>query len=85
MMWLLTKRCLIPVGLAVAPVGAVISLQGLEIFRMFGLDRMLSSLLGTVWTFSLVRRMKKLIRSTLGLRLRGWLRKRTSQLGRPTT
>ncbi len=47
MKWLLTKRCLIPVGLAVAPVGAVISLQGLEIFRMFGLDRMLSSLLGT--------------------------------------
>ena len=46
-MWLLIKRCLIPVGLAVAPVGAVISLQGLEIFRMFGLDRMLSSLLGT--------------------------------------
>ncbi len=46
-MWLLVKRCLIPVGLAVAPVGAVISLQGLEIFRMFGLDRMLSSLLGT--------------------------------------
>ena len=43
----LVKRCIIPVGLAVAPVGAVISLQGLEIFRMFGLDRMLSSLLGT--------------------------------------
>jgi len=46
-MWLLVKRCLVPVGLAVAPVGAVISLQGLELFRMFGLDRMLSSLLGT--------------------------------------
>ncbi len=46
-MWILIGRCLIPVGLAVAPVGAVISLQGLEIFRMFGLDRMLSSLLGT--------------------------------------
>ena len=43
----LVTRCIIPVGLAVAPVGAVISLQGLEIFRMFGLDRMLSSLLGT--------------------------------------
>jgi phospholipid/cholesterol/gamma-HCH transport system permease protein len=43
----LVKRCIIPVGLAVAPVGAVISLQGLEIFRMFGLERMLSSLLGT--------------------------------------
>lgn len=47
MMGVLVLRCLIPVGLAVAPVGAVISLQGLEIFRMFGLDRMLSSLLGT--------------------------------------
>lgn len=46
-MWVLVKRCIIPVGLAVAPVGAVISLQGLEIFRMFGLERMLSSLLGT--------------------------------------
>ncbi len=46
-MWVLVKRCIGPVGLAVAPVGAVISLQGLEIFRMFGLDRMLSSLLGT--------------------------------------
>ncbi len=46
-MWILVLRCLIPVGLAVAPVGAVISLQGLQIFRMFGLDRMLSSLLGT--------------------------------------
>lgn len=47
LMGVLVLRCLIPVGLAVAPVGAVISLQGLEIFRMFGLDRMLSSLLGT--------------------------------------
>lgn len=46
-MWILVVRCIIPVGLAVAPVGAVISLQGLELFRMFGLDRMLSSLLGT--------------------------------------
>jgi len=46
-MWILVGRCIIPVGLAVAPVGAVISLQGLELFRMFGLERMLSSLLGT--------------------------------------
>lgn len=46
-MWVLIKRSIIPVGLAVAPVGAVISLQGLEIFRMFGLERLLSSLLGT--------------------------------------
>lgn len=46
-MAVLIRRCIIPVGLAVAPIGAVISLQGLDIFRMFGLDRMLSSLLGT--------------------------------------
>jgi len=46
-MAVLVKRCILPVGLAVAPIGAVISLQGLEIFRMFGLERMLSSLLGT--------------------------------------
>src|SRR6266481_6993241 len=32
-----------------------------------------------------VRRMKKLIRSTLGSFLRSWRRKRTSQEGRPTT
>lgn len=46
-MWVLVLRCILPVGLAVAPVGAVISLQGLDLFRMFGLDRMLSSLLGS--------------------------------------
>ncbi len=46
-MWILVVRCIGPVGLAVAPVGAVISLQGLDLFRMFGLERMLSSLLGT--------------------------------------
>lgn len=47
MAWVLVERCIIPVGLAVAPVGAVIALQGLDIFRLFGLERMLSSLLGT--------------------------------------
>ncbi len=46
MMDVLARRCIIPVGLAVAPVGAVISLQGIEIFRMFGAERMLSSFLG---------------------------------------
>lgn len=43
----LVRRCLIPVGLAVAPVGAVISLQGVGLFRSFGADGMLSSLLAT--------------------------------------
>jgi phospholipid/cholesterol/gamma-HCH transport system permease protein len=47
MMDLLARRCIIPVSLAVAPVGAVISLQGIQIFELFGAERMLSSFLGT--------------------------------------
>ena len=47
MMDVLVKRCIIPVSLAVAPVGAVISLQGIAIFKLFGAERMLSSFLGT--------------------------------------
>ena len=43
----LARRCLIPVTLAVAPVAAVTSLQGLQIFRLFGAESMLSSFLGT--------------------------------------
>lgn len=44
---ILIRRCLIPVGLAVAPVGAVIALQGVHIFRSFGAEELLSSLLAT--------------------------------------
>ncbi|HRI08049.1 MAG TPA: ABC transporter permease [Nannocystaceae bacterium] len=43
----LMRRCLIPVGLAVAPVSAVISLQGVAVFRMFGAEGLLSSMLAT--------------------------------------
>ena len=46
MMDVLVRRCIVPVSLAVAPVGAVISLQGVDIFRMFGAERLLSSFLG---------------------------------------
>lgn len=46
MMEVLAKRCILPVSLAVAPVGAVISLQGIMIFKLFGAERMLSSFLG---------------------------------------
>lgn len=42
----LVKRCIIPVSLAVAPVGAVISLQGIQIFQLFGAERLLSQFLG---------------------------------------
>ncbi|NVB39388.1 ABC transporter permease [Pseudenhygromyxa sp. WMMC2535] len=46
-MAILVQRCIVPVSLAVAPVGAVISLQGISIFALFGAERMLSSFLGT--------------------------------------
>ena len=44
---LLVRRCLIPVGLAVAPVGAVIALQSVHILRSMGTEGLLSSLLAT--------------------------------------
>lgn len=46
-MAILVQRCIVPVGLAVAPVGAVISLQGIAVFKLFGAERMLSAFLGT--------------------------------------
>ncbi|TNE92863.1 MAG: ABC transporter permease [Deltaproteobacteria bacterium] len=42
--WLITARCVLPVVATVFPVGMVMSLQGLEIFDMFGAQRLLSSL-----------------------------------------
>ena len=42
----LVRRCIVPVSLAVAPVGAVISLQGMDIFRLFGAEQNLSAFLG---------------------------------------
>jgi phospholipid/cholesterol/gamma-HCH transport system permease protein len=40
-------RCLIPVIAVVIPMGGIVSLQGLIIFRLFGAERLLSSLLFT--------------------------------------
>lgn len=42
--WTTTVRCLLPVVAVTAPFGMVMSLQGLEIFEMFGAQRLLSSL-----------------------------------------
>ena len=42
--WTTTVRCLLPVVAVTAPFGMVLSLQGLEIFEMFGAQRLLSSL-----------------------------------------
>lgn len=43
-MWTTTTRCVGPVIAVTLPYGMVVSLQGLEIFHMFGAERMLSSL-----------------------------------------
>ena len=42
--WLVTLRCLLPVVAVVFPFGMVMALQGLEIFELFGAQRLLSSL-----------------------------------------
>ncbi len=42
--WTTTLRCLLPVVAVTAPFGMVMSLQGLEIFDMFGAQRLLSGL-----------------------------------------
>ncbi|NOY25448.1 MAG: ABC transporter permease [Oligoflexia bacterium] len=43
-LWTTTIRCVVPVIAVCAPFGMVMSLQGLEIFRIFGAQRLLSSL-----------------------------------------
>lgn len=42
--WLITIRCVLPVVATVAPLGMVMALQGLLIFKLFGAQRLLSSL-----------------------------------------
>ena len=42
--WTTSLRCLLPVVAVTLPFGMVIALEGLEIFRLFGAERMLSSL-----------------------------------------
>jgi phospholipid/cholesterol/gamma-HCH transport system permease protein len=44
---LLIRRCILPVSIAVAPVAAVTALQGLAIFRLFGVEDRLSAFIGT--------------------------------------
>jgi phospholipid/cholesterol/gamma-HCH transport system permease protein len=42
--WLVMTRCVLPVLATVAPLGMVMALQGLDMFKMFGAQRLLSSL-----------------------------------------
>ncbi len=43
--WVVSTRCVIPVAAVTFPFGLVIGLQGLEIFALFGAQRMLPSLI----------------------------------------
>lgn len=44
--WTVTTRCALPVVAVVFPFGMVLALQGLQIFDLFGAQRLLSSLVG---------------------------------------
>ena len=46
-MYVISSRCFLPVVAVVVPMGAIVALQGLIIFRIFGLERLLSGLLFT--------------------------------------
>ena len=45
-LWLLATRCALPVIAVTFPAGMVLALQGLQIFSLFGAQRLLSSLVG---------------------------------------
>lgn len=60
-LWTTSARCLLPVVAVVLPLGMVIALQGLEIFRIFGAQRMLSSLV----TVAVLRELAPVLASTL--------------------
>lgn len=54
-------RCLLPVIAVVMPLGMVVSLQGLEIFRLFGAERLLSSLVN----IAVLRELSPVLATTL--------------------
>ena len=55
------RRCMIPVLAVVFPFGMVISLQGLEVFRLFGAERLLSSLASV----AIIRELSPVLASVL--------------------
>jgi phospholipid/cholesterol/gamma-HCH transport system permease protein len=60
-LWTTTTRCLLPVIAVVLPFGMVVALQGLEMFRMFGAERLLSSLVSV----AVLRELAPILASTL--------------------
>ncbi|HMV66182.1 MAG TPA: ABC transporter permease [Myxococcota bacterium] len=59
--WLLLYRCALPVVAVVFPAGMVLALQGLQIFDLFGAQRMLSSLISV----STLRELSPVLASVL--------------------
>ena len=55
------RRCMLPVLAVVFPFGMVISLQGLEVFRLFGAERLLSSLASV----AIIRELSPVLASVL--------------------
>lgn len=59
--WLVAWRCLLPVWAVVFPFGMVMALQGMELFDLFGAQRMLSSLVSVATVRELAPVMASLL------------------------
>ena len=59
--WTCASRCLLPVSAVTLPFGMVITLQGMEIFGLFGAERMLSSLVSV----AVLRELSPILASVL--------------------
>jgi len=60
-LWVTTTRCFLPVVAVMLPCGAVIAMQGLEIFQLYGAERFLSSLVSV----AVLRELSPMLASVL--------------------
>lgn len=60
-LWTTTSRCLLPVCAVTLPFGMVVALQGLQIFHIFGAERMLPSLVSV----AILRELSPVLSSVL--------------------
>ncbi len=60
-LWTTTIRCILPVVAVTIPFGMVIALQGLELFHLFGAERLLSSLV----SMAMLRELSPIMASVL--------------------
>ena len=59
--WIVTTRCMAPVAAVTFPLGLVLGLQGLQIFALFGAQRMLPSLISV----AVLRELSPMLASVL--------------------